>query len=129
MRRSVRTIPVLVLLAACAGSPDQAQSANASSGTSTSSSTPEHEPARTSEDGMPAPVEVCVEENGALTPATVEASRAGTYDPSAPIDETLLNWFVSGSYCVTYPAHALRRARCGERTANAPVVTRTLCQQ
>lgn len=124
MRSSVRMLPVLVLLSACARSSDQPATSNASTAPSVASA-----PASPADDGMPAPVDVCVDEDGVLTPATVEASRAGTYDPSMPLDETLLNWFVSGSYCVTYPGRAQRRARCGARTADAPVVTRTLCQQ
>jgi hypothetical protein len=79
---------------------------------------------------MPDPIDVCVEaESGALVAGRAEPSRAGIYDPAAPIDPTLLNWVVEGQGCVVYPGGSERRAPCGDPPAEHPVVARTLCGQ
>lgn len=75
---------------------------------------------------MPAPVDVCMGSPGAMARHTVTPSRAGVYDPDAPIQGEHLNWTVPGAGCVTYPALS-GAGRC--EGANLPWVTTTSCQQ
>jgi len=97
-------------------------------GGSTSSTVEPTTPA--AETGLPAPIEVCFRrDDGSLSAETAAPGRAGTYDPSLPIVPNELNWFVAEGPCVQYPGDSVVRERCGTRTAEAPVVTRVLCQQ
>lgn len=84
----------------------------------------------TSTRDLPPPVDVCFEaDDGSRVAARATPGRAGVYDPSLPIEPRELNWFVEGGPCVSYPGDATARARCGDRSAEAPIVTRVLCQQ
>lgn len=75
---------------------------------------------------LPAAADVCLGTQGAMTRHTATPSRAGVYDPDAPVWGEHLNWMVPGAGCVTYPALSAR-ARCdGE---SLPWVATTLCQQ
>ena len=75
---------------------------------------------------MPAAVDVCVGPLDALRRVRAVPSRAGVFDPGAPIQGEHLNWMVEGVGCVTYPA--LSGAVTCEG-ASLPWVATTLCQQ
>jgi len=74
------------------------------------------------------PIEVCVDDGeGALSSGTAIPRWAGVYDPRRPVQPELLNWFVAGAGCVSYPGPSARRASCGGPPR--PVVTRVTCQR
>lgn len=75
---------------------------------------------------MPAAQSVCVGPRNALALHVATPSRAGTYDPSMPIQGEHLNWTVPGVGCVTYPGMS-NDAPCGG--GSHPWVATTLCQQ
>jgi hypothetical protein len=73
----------------------------------------------------PAVAAVRVPHVGLATP-----SRAGIYDPHAPIVPRELNWTVPGVGCVSYPGDATAHDACGVAGgASLPVVHRMLCYQ
>lgn len=78
---------------------------------------------------LPDAIDVCVQVEGAdAQPGRAVPSRAGVYDPHAPIDPTYLNWMVEGLGCVSYPHDGPPRVSC-TRGAMRPLVTPVLCQQ
>jgi hypothetical protein len=78
---------------------------------------------------LPEPIDVCVDVVGALPQAArATPSRAGTYDPNAPVDPALLNWRTESFGCVSWPDPIAPRVDCGAGVAQPRVVS-VLCQQ
>lgn len=77
---------------------------------------------------MPAPVDVCLVHEGSRTRATAYPSRAGAYDPGAPVDPALLNWSLPNRGCVSPPLANAPRVTCPDPPA-LPAVTATPCGQ
>jgi hypothetical protein len=117
---------ILALLALCGCTHHETRSASAGPVTPTASSPP---PA--AETPLPAPVHVCIidDDGGPMRAATATPSRAGTYDPHAPIDPALLNWTVEGVGCVSAPVGLPREASCLPDGGAVPVVHRQRCGQ
>lgn len=111
LRAMPRSLPLLVVFAsACAHDPAPPAS-------------------HSSEGTLPAPIDVCVRVDGAdPQPGHAIPSRAGLYDPAAPIDPTLLNWMAAGFGCVAYPSPTTPHARC-DAGPERPLVPTVLCQQ
>lgn len=80
---------------------------------------------------LPPPVDVCVAgASGPMVASRAVPSRAGAYDPNAPINPAELNWFsTADGRCVTAPSLSRETAVCGSDTRPRPVVRRVLCQQ
>lgn len=80
---------------------------------------------------LPPPVDVCVAgASGPMVASRAVPSRAGTYDPNAPINPAELNWFsTADGRCVSPPTLSRETAVCGSDTRPRPVVRRVLCQQ
>jgi hypothetical protein len=81
-----------------------------------------------SDDSMPAPVDVCLVSDQTRTRATSYPSRAGVYDPTAPIDPALLNWSLPNRGCVSPPLANTPRVPCPDDPP-LPAVSVVLCGQ
>jgi hypothetical protein len=77
---------------------------------------------------MPGPVDVCIRSDTGLQHGVATPSRAGVYDPKAPIVPEHLNWTVPGVGCVEYPNPNGAVGGCGNGV-KAVVVAKALCQQ
>lgn len=79
-------------------------------------------------DTLPPPVDVCLVSEGSRSRATAYPSRAGTYDPTMPIDRSLLNWSLPNRGCVSPPLDSTPRVPCPDEPA-LPQVGAVPCAQ